>query len=191
VFKSAKHIVFFLSLIVVTTLIIFVVSSYFGNNRLNRSLARKKQMVSVLPEGWAFFTINSRSSRVYFFKVNSGKLEQINLRNQTLKNAFGFSRNNRIYNMQLDHLHSKLPHDSSTIQYQSRASDIYQLIARTNADTLKFNPLTLNEKSNPYLESGLYVLCVQEMLPWAMIRRNKVYPSDFTILPVSLKILSN
>ncbi len=154
-------------------------------------MARKKQMVSVLPEGWAFFTINSRSSRVYFFKVNSGKLEQINLRNQTLKNAFGFSRNNRIYNMQLDHLHSKLPHDSSTIQYQSRASDIYQLIARTNADTLKFNPLTLNEKSNPYLESGLYVLCVQEMLPWAMIRRNKVYPSDFTILPVSLKILSN
>lgn len=182
-----KILVFSFTAAVIFIIVVFVCSTYFGNSPLNMSLSRKNNFISILPEGWAFFTISSESPRTYFFKVEKNDPKEISLRNFSLKYAFGFNRNNRVYNIQLDHLHNKLNNDT-IYKYTIKASNVNNIFEHIKLDTINYNALTLEKKMMPNVDNGDYLVVVQEMLPWSMLHRNINYKSNFTILPVSFKV---
>lgn len=166
-------------------IVFYIISIYFGNNPLNNSLISKVKVISVLPEGWAFFTKNSSEPQLYIYKVERNKLSEINLRNFTSEYFFGMSRNNRILNLQVANVFKKVNNDSS-IHYEFHSINITQLTNVLHVDTLDFNRVSIKNAIAPNIEEGKYLMIVQLMLPWALLHCQPYYPSKFIIYPINI-----
>jgi hypothetical protein len=181
-----KYLIFFSSVVLVITIFFAVCSTYFGNNPLNISLTRKNKLISFLPEGWAFFTISAKAPLIYFFEVKLSKPSEIKLRNFSLEYCLGFNRDNRVLNIQLDHLHNKLNPDS-IVEYNFREKSLENLMKKLNIDTLNFNDLIVDNKIMPSVNEGKYIVVIKKTLPWSMMSRNINYPTSYVVVPVKLK----
>lgn len=179
-----KHITFYSSIILVAVVVFFFISIYFGNNPLNRKRKPEHQLASLFPEGWAFFTKNSTEPRLYVFKVESGKVFEVNLRNFSSEYFFGLSRNNRLLNMQFSNILKKSCMDSLS-HFDLKATNTNHLIESIKLDTVKFNKLLIEKSIAPNV-TGQYLLAIQKMLPWPLIHKEFTYPSNYTIYPVDV-----
>jgi antimicrobial peptide system SdpA family protein len=177
------RITFFCSIFFTAGIIFYFISIYFGNNPLNRRLKSKTKLISIFPEGWAFFTKKSSDPRVYIFKVESDKISEVNLRNFSAEYLYGLSRNNRLLNIQFCNILKKVCTDSLPY-FEMKASDpkkIKELIIAS----INFNDVKLDRKLVPQIR-GRYLLAIQKMLPWPLIHKEPSYPSNYSIYPVNV-----
>lgn len=168
----------------VFSIVFFIISIYFGNNPLNNSLTSKIKIISVLPQGWAFFTKKSTEPRLYIYKVERNNLSEINLRNFSSEYYFGMSRDNRILNLQIVNVFKKVNTDSS-IHYEFNSINTKELTEAVQVDTLNFNQVLIKSEIAPNIK-GKYLLIVQLMLPWPLLHYQPEYPSKFIIYPINV-----
>jgi hypothetical protein len=178
-----RYVTFFSSILFVAGIILYFTSIYFGNNPLNRKSKSKAKLVSIFPEGWAFFTKNSTDPRVYIFKVDAGEIREVNLRNFSSEFFYGLSRDNRLLNMQFGSI-LKAAFSDSLYSLEYKISDP-QKIRNLKIDSLKFTEISIEKKNAVYIR-GKYLLAVQKMLPWPLIHKEPAYQSNYTIYPVNV-----
>jgi hypothetical protein len=155
---------------------------YFGSNPLNNTLTAKMKMVSILPEGWAFFTKNANEPRQYTYKVSEDGLHELNQRNFSSEYYFGMSRYNRLLSLQLNSVFKKVNNDSS-IRYVLNAGSATLLTEDLNVDTFRYNQVSLPKTVVPDI-NGKYLMIMQLMLPWGLLHRSPGYSTKFIVYPI-------
>lgn len=181
-----RYIIFFTAILTVVCFIFFIISIYFGNNPLNNRLSSKMRMVSIMPEGWAFFTRASNEPRQYIYKINGNNLSEINLRNISAEYYFGMSRDNRILFLQFNTVFQKINNDSSKF-YSYRSINVNAVTSKIKLDTLKYNEISMKRDVTPNV-NGKYLMIVELMLPWSLLNRDANYPTNFIVYPINVNL---
>jgi antimicrobial peptide system SdpA family protein len=179
-----RHLILLAALSVVLFSTFYITSIYFGNNPLNNRLNTKIKMISLLPEGWAFFTRASNEPRQYTFKLEGDKFFEVNLRNFSSEYYFGMSRHNRVLSLELSTVFQKVNNDTS-IHYLYTATDVQQVITKIKKEQLTFNEIALKKHTAPDIH-GKYLMVVQLMLPWSLLNRDPDYPTNFIAYPINV-----
>lgn len=160
---------------------------YFGSNPLSVKRSSRIGIVNFFPQGWAFFTRDSREPRVYFFRETRNKhYEMVDQRNLSLDTYLGLSRKRRSVGLDVGHLLSAVVNDSASYNLTVKAPTINGVPASfsTLKDSL-YNIVPYNAQKAPGLK-GRYIVVVQIMLPWPLIHRQHDYPSTFYVYPISV-----
>ncbi len=180
-----KRAVFLITVLFNTFLVFFLVSLYFGYNPINYQSKNKIYATTIIPEGWAFFTRNSKEPLVHIVSVDTANnvLQPVDLRNGTVANFFGFRRLNRVVGIEsLTLLFEAKKHSSATV-YQKQALNLSGVLNTISADTLRYDTITVEKKRVPHIK-GKVLLVLQERLPWALLNADRNYKSRFFIFPL-------
>ena len=122
----------------------------------NSSSIDKFGFTKSLPEGWGFFTKSPRDPMVDLYSNRNGQWKKIELRNNSSKYYYGFSREARMLGFEISILLSKIKSDSLWVK-------------KTNIDVIEF-PTKFVDLDNQFinlLEDGKYALLKRETVPWA------------------------
>jgi len=171
---------FFAGVLTVGAAIFFCMAVYFGNNPLNRSFTIKQKMVSILPEGWAFFTKSAKDPMLYVFSYENGQLHNMNLRNFSSQYCFGFSRENRLLNVETGTIIQAINKKTSLVSKEIKLTDIDSLSSLIDLKNARFDSIVVARKNVPDFK-GRYVFLVQKMLPWSLKHKRPSYPSYCTV----------
>jgi antimicrobial peptide system SdpA family protein len=169
------------------TIILFWATALFltlvANSEVNPvlpSYKNKINFVSLIPEGWSFFTRDPREVQTLVYKEVNGKLESINHQNFSAFNSFGFGRYTRIESLELALLLASI-NDSLWVKNDG---DIFSFYKK---DLLKTHDVR-NTSNTQYL-AGTLILEQKEPVPWAWFQSGKdiIMPSKVIKLEVSKK----
>ncbi|GEN77486.1 SdpA family antimicrobial peptide system protein [Chryseobacterium hagamense] len=180
-----KIIYFLTAIILVFAIIIKILSVYFGNNPLNNSRYGYINYVSVIPEGWAFFTKNARDPLTYIFKNSDGNITSVNLRNFSSDYSYGISRHNRIVSIEIGNVFDKINKDTLTKGTSIKALDVDELTNILKEKKVDYKDIYIEKKHSPDL-NGKYIFVLQRLLPWTLLNRKSNYKSTFVIYPVNI-----
>ena len=144
------------------------------------SYKNKINFVSLVPEGWSFFTRNPREVETFIYKEIDGKLVNMNHQNFTAHNAFGFGRYTRIESLELALLLASTE-DSLWVKNDIDIHEFYE------KKLLKEQKI-VNTSNSQYL-TGTIILEQKEPIPWAWYQSGKevIMPSKVIKLEVSGK----
>ncbi|ASZ11346.1 SdpA family antimicrobial peptide system protein [Chitinophaga pendula] len=121
--------------------------------------------ISLVPEGWAFFTRDAREDMIIVYKKNSaGIWEQVNVPGASARYLFGLDRKGRAIGVELAMLQAAI---TDSIWQASREP----LTAHFQHDTLPVQ-LLKNNAAQP-LCLGDIIVQVTPPVPWAWARNNK------------------
>lgn len=178
-----NQLIFITTTFSIVAIVFIFISLYFGFNPINNSIKNRIAIISVFPQGWAFFTRDSRESRLHVFDLqNNGEL--MNLRNTSLKFGFGASRHNRIQNLQVSNIVRGLNIDSIS-EYKIKAVLPTDINSKINFDTLIYQNVIIDKEVSPDFQ-GKYIIAIQLMLPWYLLHKQPNYPSTFILYPVNI-----
>lgn len=180
-FKSSKF-YFFSSLIFITISIFRIVSIYFGNNSLNKYKNTYREYLTILPQGWAFFTKNSREPLVHIYSYNNSSITPITYRNFSLENNFGASRHNRILNLEGTQL-TKIIYKDSLKPVIKKSLNIAELEPFLLKHKFIFKQYSIDKSKTPDIK-GKYLIIIQDQLPWSLIQKKPTYKSNFKIYSI-------
>lgn len=116
----------------------------------------QKHIGIIFPEGWGFFTKNPRSSLLEVYKVEGNTLVSSTIRNQSIKNRFGFSRKSRVIGYESSML-------ANEINVKNWSKDRMENLHSLKEDTV----YNITNESNKYLNKGKYLLVSYKMIPFA------------------------
>lgn len=173
----------FVSAILIVILIMFkILAMNLGNNPLNTTRYGYISYTSLLPEGWAFFTKNSREPVIHLYKYSEENIRLVNLRNLSGEFYFGLSRHNRILNIQLGNILSTILEDSIN-GFELNAYDENEL--GKIFKKYKYNDISYNKSQLPNF-NGKYIVAIQQLLPWSLIYKKPNYKSTFIVYPINI-----
>lgn len=149
---------FYLLLICIWTLIIsFIGLSSLPLNPLSLKRSNQSNILSLLPQGWGFFTRNAREPSILVYRQKENKYIRVNKTASDKSYWFGLLKYSRAINREVGSVLKQIP-DSA-----------WQNIKETN-NLLNFKTDSLvivyNSSHNPIL-LGNFLLISQERLPWA------------------------
>ena len=138
-------------------------------NTLNLSDDLRSTVMSLIPEGWGFFTKNPRDPEIQVAVLHNGRLEKLNIVSSfEAKYAFGFNRLSRAQGLELDNLLGQLQTSGLWHDCQQKAS--------VCAQSLSVQKRLLNSAAFPTL-CGDLVLFERRPVPWAYRNMNPNMPS--------------
>ncbi|HXS35869.1 MAG TPA: SdpA family antimicrobial peptide system protein [Flavipsychrobacter sp.] len=176
--------IFCLSGMLVAVTVFYNMSIDFGNNPLNNSYLARYKMISIMPQGWAFFTKDPKEAKIYVYRVIKNKLYEVSLKSTSAQNYFGISRENRIRCLQVGHISQRIQYDTA-LQYHYSAVNLDSFCYKFNSDTCKYYNINIDKKICPGF-SGKYILIVQSVLPWSLLHKVPGYLSRFVIYPINI-----
>lgn len=184
--KGKLKLLFGLMIVFNIIIVTMVISIYFHPNPIGRHITKVKVLdgVSLFPQGWGFFTRNSKGPRTYTAEYIDESLRDINFRNFSAENYFGISRNNRLRAIQVKNILGLVP-GLDSLAFDRKAVDIQEIYTNLNLATLNFQRVCIEPHLAPDFQ-GKYVIVNQRMLPWSMIQRKRDYPSQFKVVPVEV-----
>jgi len=182
--KNMKiYLIFLLNISIIGTMIVGIFSVYAGANPFTLRYKNAHTISKLIPEGWGFFTRNPREPIYRFYECQDGKLEEINLNNNSLNSLAGLSRINRRGNLELQRMKHLVP-DSLYIegkQLDCIADDnVYHIIEDDRGFDYHY------VKNN-----GLYAVSVEKVKPWLYANQNISYDNNFKSLLITLLCDSN
>ncbi len=124
----------------------------------NLSFKQKANAFSIIPQGWGFFTRDPKEPQYLIFDKDGTKLSKSN---SEPSNLFGISRKNRLMNIELSLIMSKIK-ESSWSDYKEGKFDFNSTII-SDTISINFNPSSLK---------GHFFIAQQERLPWAWAKSN-------------------
>ena len=142
---------------------------------LNNNL--KEFTSKFFPQGWGFFTKNPRDFVLNIYKIKNGKLEPIDISNQSLKNHLGFSRSARIIGYEMSIIAGDI---KNTDWKQNIDGNIYSNI---NDITITIN----NKYPFKHLTKGCYLMKLNKPIPYAWSKSNQEKFNPFSIAKISIK----
>ncbi|MBK8567068.1 MAG: SdpA family antimicrobial peptide system protein [Saprospiraceae bacterium] len=122
----------------------------------------KRCIAMVIPQGWGFFTKSARDPNYYVYKKDSsGTFKRYTINNTSIVNAFGVSRYSR-----------RLSYESSIIlnELKNAAWTEIKGVDLPNASELQTNYLFIEHAALKNFDSGQYLLCKEDIIPWAWKR---------------------
>ena len=126
---------------------------------VNLSDNLQQTVMSLIPEGWGFFTKSPRDPEMQVAVLHNGKLQKLNIVSSfNIQYAFGFNRQSRAQGLELDGLLSRLETASLWHDCQQNVSDC--------AQTLQVQKRLVNSAQFPTL-CGDLVLYQSRPIPWA------------------------
>lgn len=145
-------------------------------NTLNLSDDLRSTVMSLIPEGWGFFTKNPRDPEIQVAVLHNRRLEKLNIVSSfEAKYAFGFNRLSRAQGLELDALLGELQASSVWRDCQQKTSIC--------AENLLVQKRLVNSAQFPTL-CGNLVLFERRPVPWAYRNMNPNMPSRLTRVEV-------
>ncbi len=180
---SVLWITFYGSILFVAFFFFLVLSIYFGNNPLNKSVTIYPRSVSVFPQGWAFFTGSSKNSR---YLVYSENMEVLELRSFSFENYYGASRHNRILNIEINNVFEKIFLDSIQGLECSDLNIFFEDNSQKKyCSQWNFVKIIIEQKQSPNLQ-GDYFFVEQLTLPWSLLSKKPDYPIHYNVYPIHI-----
>ena len=124
-------------------------------NPISLSFDSKMNILSVVPEGWGFFTRNPREPSVHAYKRNENRLTLVNKPMSDPDYWFGLSRKSRKINMELMGKIRSIP---DSVWQQGRPD-----VMDTSCDSV----YKMSRRNLKPLLLGEYLVIRQNRLPWA------------------------
>jgi antimicrobial peptide system SdpA family protein len=128
----------------------------------------KKNLTFLWPQGWGFFTRDPQEAIISAYKLENGELTMLTVKNSSLENYLGFSRNTRFVTRELATILGSLPKD----RWKTGKGDFKNQIP-AKPDT------TVTVKENfRFFQDGDYVFCQHNIIPlaWANMHQEKYQP---------------
>ncbi len=145
-------------------------------NTLNLSDDVRNTVMSLIPEGWGFFTKSPRDPEMQVAVLHNGRLIKLNIVSSfQAKYAFGFNRQSRAQGLEIDGLLSQL-------RSSSLWRDCQQNVAVCSQNLLVQKQL-VNSVQFPTL-CGNLVLFERRPIPWAYRDSKPIMPSRLTRVEV-------
>ncbi|MBS1572100.1 MAG: SdpA family antimicrobial peptide system protein [Bacteroidetes bacterium] len=160
--------IFFTTVLFISGLIGYVMVGSLPGATISISKKHKIQTVSIVPEGWAFFTKDPQDEDyILFSKTNDKPPTYKNeiLPTSSPKNIFGFNRVSRLKSQELGSA-VHLIRDSLWVEIKGSLQANDSLIQK-----LKPKLLPINSK-HPYL-NGIYIIQKISPIPWAWAKHFK------------------
>ncbi|PWB25858.1 SdpA family antimicrobial peptide system protein [Flavobacterium sp. HTF] len=172
-----KRAIFF-KLTLICGWILFGVSVFFSSLKsqliLNENL--KEFTNKVLPQGWGFFTKNPRDFVLRIYKIRNGKLEEMDISNQSLKNRLGFSRSARIIGYEMSIIAEKVKNNDWK---QNSTGNIY--------DNINDKMIVINtDFSFKHVTKGNYLLKLYRPIPYMWAKFNQENFNRFLVVKVCI-----
>lgn len=145
-------------------------------NTLNLSDDLRNTVMSLIPEGWGFFTKSPRDPEMQVAVLHGGRLEKLNIVSSfQAKYAFGFDRLSRAQGLEIDGLLSQLKTSNLWQGCQQEVS--------VCAQHLPVQKQLVNSVQFPTL-CGNLVLFERRPIPWAYRDSKPIMPSRLTRVEV-------
>jgi antimicrobial peptide system SdpA family protein len=145
-------------------------------NTLNLSDNLRNTVMSLIPEGWGFFTKSPRDPEMQVAVLHNGRLMNLNIVSSfEAKYAFGFDRLSRAQGLEIDGLLSQLRTSSLWQGCQQNVSVCSQnlLVQKQLVNSVQFPTLC-----------GNLVLFERRPVPWAYRDNKTIMPSRLTRVEV-------
>ncbi len=145
-------------------------------NTLNVPSQVHSTIMSVIPEGWGFFTKSPRDPETHVARLQNGVLQELNIVSSfQIKYAFGFNRLARAQGLEVDELLGQLQASSLWRECQQSVT--------VCAPNLAVQKKLVNTVHAPTL-CGDLLLFERRPIPWAYRNLNPVMPSRLTRVEV-------
>jgi antimicrobial peptide system SdpA family protein len=180
-------IIFYGSIFLYTAILVSALSIFLGYNPLNKLNENKGEYTSIFPQGWAFFTKSVVQPTSVIYKVESNRLEEVDLRAFQYQYAFGLSRKNRLEAIDMGtavSIINGLPEKNRGFNKVVKINaDVHTLI---NPDTLRF--AQINNNNRFVVLKGKYIAVLKEFLPWSLLRSPnvKLLKQSWRIVPFEI-----
>lgn len=136
---------------------------------INKTFESKTTIFSFIPQGWGFFTRDPRESIINVYKKDDENIIKITTPNSTAESFFGMSRKNRLKNIELGIITSKI-RDDQWIEGEKN---------RFILKDIKIDTIAHNFKPQHFF--GEYYIVEQNRVPWAWSKnyKNLVMPYKY------------
>lgn len=131
----------------------------------------------IFPQGWGFFTKNPQDFALNIYKINKGKLELIDISNQSIRNNFGFSRRARM-----------IGYEMSTVVEDIKVSDWIKNTDGNIYSNLNDKTININNKNYfSHLTKGEYLIKLYKPIPYAWSKMNQEKYNPFSVAKINIK----
>ncbi len=153
--------IIFITLTVLFLIILYLVGlASLPYNPLSLSSSHRFDLISIIPEGWAFFTRNAREDVVYVYKKDeNNKWNLISIPGGSSRYLFGLNRKGRAFDAEVGLLLQEVP---ETKWIESKRSIDYFFEATTVLPVIKVE----NEVNFPSC-TGEVIIQKTPLIPWA------------------------
>jgi len=135
----------------------------------------QKNIFTLMPQGWGFFTKNPRDKQLDVYKIDNGKINRVTIKNFSLETCFGLSRKARFVGYESAQV-------INSINNKYWNPDIFG-----NLSKLKYKTVYKYKNSNlKYLKKGSYVFVTYKIVPykWAKSNQEKNKPIEYTLVEI-------
>jgi antimicrobial peptide system SdpA family protein len=148
----------------------------FLDTPLRQSSKTTQLLLSVLPEGWGFFTRNPREARVLIWKYDGNQWKCYDQSNFTMVNLGGIKRTPRIIGMEL----AMLVNNIDKSQWIECTKEINELLTDT-----ALVPVRVKNRFYHKSLTGRVIIQLIDPIPWAWSQsQNIIMPSKIAFLNV-------
>ncbi len=155
-------------------IVLYIALAAIPFNPLSLPTSKSVHIISLVPEGWGFFTRNPKETNVILYKKNGDKWKIWTKSNGDPSFLFGLSRKNRKIVSETISILGKLP-DSSWIQNRE--------------GKINFNiPKVVSVKNDTpnQLLSGKFIIVKQDPIPWSWSKEYKHISMPYDITQVQI-----
>jgi len=154
------RIVFSILVVLSAILIYNVALTSLPYNAIDYSYKTKMHFLTLLPEGWAFFTKNARDENVYVYKKIDGTFENCDPTGSSYKYAFGFNRKGRAKTAELESMCALFSESDWT---KDSVLNFAELKSKAQVHDVE-------DRVKDYAYSGEIFVIKREPIPWAWSR---------------------
>src|SRR5947209_8456992 len=83
------------------SVVIYVLTGSLPNHSFQPGRRERRRLLSVLPQGWAFFTRNPQEAVDWYYVQRAGRWDEFVMTNTSARNWFGFKKDGRIQNIEM------------------------------------------------------------------------------------------
>lgn len=123
---------------------------------------KNKELHSLLPQGWAFFTKSPREFQLSLYSYQERNIEKVNLKNVQASQLFGLNKSNRATHSKLIKIFNEIPDEHWTPIVSLEKIDC------NNLNKYNVNKLLINE-----IPKGEYIMLINKTTPWAWFSKSK------------------
>lgn len=171
--------IFFLVLLFIWLIIFFsLISATSGYTSLKIKSEINKNLLTLTPQGWGFFTRNPREENIILYKLDNGEnIKQVTNKNFTPSNYFGLSRRQRYEAIQISMLLSDIKEEKFLRCDQANFQDCNLCKVKINRDGLIHTGYF----------TGTYFIKKEKTIPWAWSKSKENLINPYKIIELEFE----
>lgn len=136
----------------------------------------KKQINTIFPEGWGFFTKSPRDQMLDVYRINNDSLEYISMSTHSKRSLFGLSRSPRIIGYESSMMINEIP-------IEKWKNDI----SANFLNHIKDTAFIIKRKEHfKYFKEGEYLFNIYRQIPYAWSNNNQERNNPIRIVKIGI-----